>query len=129
MQVLFHLGFVLLALELLHLLSVLILLAREVVLEPLVFSGRGLNVLCQIALLLFQEFILTKLITLIVDNAAEARKIVLAHHFLDHIVRGLDERLLMSLNLLLVVLYSRLLLQLFAQLFSAILKLFGDALQ
>ena len=129
MQVFFNLGFVLLALELLHLLSILILLAREVVLEPLVFSGRGLNALCQIALLLFQEFILTKLITLIVDNAAEARKIVLAHHFLDHIVRGLDERLLMSLNLLLVVLDSRLLLQLSAQLFSAILKLFGDALQ
>lgn len=114
------------ALELGHFLSVIFLLTLEVVLKLLLGGSRLLDVRGQSTLLFLQEIILLQLVTLIVNEAGEVGVRQVFHHFFDDLISGLDQRLLMPLNLLLVALNGWFLLQLSAQLFGAILELFGD---
>lgn len=114
------------ALELGHFLSVIFLLTLEVVLKLLLGGSRLLDVRGQSTLLFLQEIILLQLVTLIVNEAGEVGVRQVFHHLFDDLISGLDQRLLMPLNLLLVALNGWFLLQLSAQLFGAILELFGD---
>lgn len=127
-QVLLNLSLILLTLELGHFLNVIFLLTLIVVLKLLLGGGRLLDIRGQSTLLFLQEIILLKLVTLIVDEAGEVGVRQVAHHFFDDLISRLDQRLLMPFNLLLVALNGWFLLQLSAQLFRAILELFGDAL-
>lgn len=128
MEVLLNLSFILLTLQLGHLLSVILLLTRKVILELFVLLGRCVDFLSQLTLLLFKSLILSQLLALLVDVFREVGISKFAHHFLNHILRGLDELSFVLPDFSLIMLNCRLLLQLTAQLFSAVLKLLGDTL-
>ena len=71
-QVLLDLGLVFLSLELCHLFSVLILLAREVILEFLVLGSGLLDVLGQHALFFLQTLVAMRFSNLLADAPSEA---------------------------------------------------------
>lgn len=129
MEVFFDLGLVLLPLQLSHLLAVLVLLARELVLHILVVSRRLLNVSRQLLLLFLEALVLVRLFNLISNVAFEGRENQLTLHFLRHGAHSLNQVVFVLSDLLLVRLYSRLLLQLSAELLGTVFELSGNALK
>lgn len=114
-------SFVLLLLELGHLLGVFVLFTREVVLQLLVLGGFLLDFLSKLALFISEAVVLLRIGLVISNQSLKGGKTqVILHLLLDH--GGVfDKVFLVNLHLFLVALNSWLLLQLAAQFLSAIL--------
>ena len=127
-QIFLHLRFVLLALQLSHLLRVFVLFAREVILKLFISCSRLLNLLSKHAFLVFELLVSIRLVHLVFDDAREIENSQVILHFFDRLLGSLDQLGLMLAHLQLVAFDGRLLLQLSAQLLSAVLELLRNSL-
>ena len=127
-QILLDLSFILLTLKLCHLFRIFVLFAREIILELFVGSSSLLNLLGQNTLLVFELLVSIRLVHLFFDDAREIENGQVPLHLFNGLFGGLDELSFMLTHLQLVTFHGWLLLQLAAQLLSAVLKLLRNFL-